>query len=1273
MNPYTINPLESDVDFEKLCLELLKRHWSRKGLDRFAKKGEDQYGVDIFDTLGETPQYAAQCKLKAEWKSLAPKEILTEVKKAETFPSKLDHYAILTTGKISGAAQLAIAEINQQHKAAGLFTVELFTWEKITELIRQYPDVEQQFYGGLRPAEVATVNAKLNYITTLTESVSSISATGEIDALIDEARSRITPAEAQIAVMLLNRVQRTKGGDLSDWHRFRISTNLGAANLMLGKGEVAARHFLDAAPIRPDDELAVANEVLAYHLLLQEKETREKVAVAIQRFPYSTRIRSLWIQSSPPERTYEELLAATPGHLRKDAEVACALFRRAMVEGRIERGIEHAKDAVADKPKWSQAHLILAEAHFARVAMEERTVKSLKAKDRDETLCTSLAAADDAISAAESEGVGYVKAQALALKSEIALVQGRKEDAARFARESFGADPSELNGRLAMAQSFFGMGNLDEGIRVLEETYLQSTAPNVSFMLGQALLSRGTPQDLERAFEVFSSASLTNLRRELVDPIIVGAIRALVRSERFSEVSEYTARPEVANSPMLVATINAYCSLKQALHLDTGNFLDEAIAARQPTDTRSATDLLARTLLEAGRPSDALPLLQELFDANSPTLDAGLLLDCAARLEKDQVILDTCQSLYDRGIRDWGFHEFESQYLERYDYQKAIKRLREFVGANASHRVAKLRLAIIAMRYGQTDQAQVSQVTLPSPEDLPMRYAVPAVQVLQWNRENTLAVDYAYQVLRAHHSELEAHKAYLASMMPGSRPEIAAKMDKVEIGSAVEYSENSDAPAGWFVIEETDKPSVEFEELSATSDIAKELLGKKLGDSFVLAKSPLRDRVGKVTQILSKYTRRFQAIGNKMELTFGDQTAVRMMHVPLAEKLSAPDLQPMLDSIKAHSEAVLTLREVYKSTGLTLHLYGHQLGHSAYEGLFDLAVSEDEFIRCAQPGIDRLTGAIANLGTNSTVVIDLVALATLRLLDITRQVLTSGGFLFVISAATYAELQQLRAKSRFSVAHSTMFYQGGQHYMIQTTEEQSEKAKAAFEEWIGCIEKNTDVVTVPEVASLDPERRKVFDKVFGREGVEAILAAVRPGHILWTDDFMLAELAKSELGAERVWTQALLENLANRGLIDRAVAEEAYAKLVGFNYQATHFTGAIMVAALRVSNGSVDAFPMQQMIRVFGQLSASDRNAALRVLVEFVLRLALETLLPETKCVATKALLNAFPVDTESQAHLVVCRVQCASLMTQSPLAQADFQRCFDQWKRDRLTLNPSL
>jgi predicted Zn-dependent protease len=1273
VNPYTINPPESEVAFEHLSLALLKRHWSRPGLERLGKKGEEQFGVDIMDTLGESPLFAAQCKLKEQWKSLDPAEIREEVRKAKTFPSKLDHYAILTTGKISGAAQLAIQAINQGHRAAGLFTVELYSWDKITDLIRQYPEIEQQFYGGLRSEEVATVNSKLDYIATLTESVASTSATSEIDGLIDEARARITPRDAQIAVLLLNRILRIKGGELTDWHRFRIFTNLGAANLMLGKGADAARHFLDAKPFRPDDELAITNEVLAYHLLLQEEETREKATAAVDRFPHSTRLRSLWIQSAAPETPYEELLNATPGHMHKDAEIASALCRRANANALIDRAIEHAKDAIASKPKWAQAHLLLAQAYFARVVMAKHTITPLKAEDKKATLADSLASADGAISAAESEGVPYVKAHALALKSDIALLQGRKDDAARFARESFGADPAELNGRLAMAQTSFSMGNLDEGIRILEEAYAQAdSAPNVSFMLGQALMGRGSEQDISRAVDVFSTAKLTNLTRELIDPIIIGKIRALARAERLTEISSYIAQPEVASSPVMVAIINAYVAVKRSLNPEAGQLLDEAIAIRQSADTRAATDFLARTLMEAGRLSDALPLLQELFNAQTPNFDVGMLLNCASRLKQDRVILDTCQALYDRGVREWDLQEFESQYLEEYDYQKAITRLQEFIAANPGHRVAKLRLAIVAMRYGQNALAQVSEEMLPAPEELPMRYAVAVIQLLQWQGSGKLAVDYAYRVLRSHTSEIDAHKAYLASLVPGSRPvDIPATMDEVEIGSAVQYTEGSDTPVGWFVLEDTERPSAEFEELPASTDIAKELLGKKVGDSFVLVKSPIQDRVGKITQILSKYTRRFQAIGDQMELKFGDQTVIRTVRVPPPEKLTADDLQPMLNSIKAQSEAVSKLREIYRNTPVTLHMYGDQLGHNAYEGLLDLAISEDDFVRCAPPEIEALANAMAGLGAKSTVVLDLTALATLRLLGITRQVLSSGGFRFVLTPATFTELQQLRAKSRFSSAHGTMYYKDGQHYMTQTTEEQTEKQRAAFEEWMQHIETNTTVVTVPEVAALAPERREVLERLFGRYGLESALLALSPGHILWTDDFGYGEVAKSELGVERIWTQALVEHLANLGLVDRTLADEAYAKLVGFDYHSTHFTGAVMIAALRVSNGSVDAFPMRQMIRVFGQLHGFDRNASFRLLAEFLLRLSIEPLLPETKCIATKALLNTFPNDAISKSQLASFRLQCARLMTFNPLAEADFLKCFDQWNREKLILNP--
>jgi hypothetical protein len=127
----------------------------------------------------------------------------------------------------------------------------------------------------------------------------------------------------------------------------------------------------------------------------------------------------------------------------------------------------------------------------------------------------------------------------------------------------------------------------------------------------------------------------------------------------------------------------------------------------------------------------------------------------------------------------------------------------------------------------------------------------------------------------------------------------------------------------------------------------------------------------------------------------------------------------------------------------------------------------------------------------------------------------------------------------------------------------------------------------------------------------------------------------------------------------------------GLQTIAIHFRGSAIVAALRVSHGSVDAFPMRQMIQAFRPLAddAAQRKTAFQMLGEFVLKLSLEPLLPETKCIATKALLDTFPTDDVTKAQLGIFRIQCGKAMTLNPVGQSDFLRCYDQWKREKFTL----
>src|SRR4051812_19659308 len=101
----------NDEDFEDLCCLLLRRHWNRPSLQRFAHPGESQDGVDIFDPLHTPPVHGAQCKLHDYGKTIPPKEIEDEVNKAKGYKPPLNHYAILTTGKKSKQADRKVVEI----------------------------------------------------------------------------------------------------------------------------------------------------------------------------------------------------------------------------------------------------------------------------------------------------------------------------------------------------------------------------------------------------------------------------------------------------------------------------------------------------------------------------------------------------------------------------------------------------------------------------------------------------------------------------------------------------------------------------------------------------------------------------------------------------------------------------------------------------------------------------------------------------------------------------------------------------------------------------------------------------------------------------------------------------------------------------------------------------------------------------------------------------------------------------------------------------------
>ena len=77
-----------------------------------------------------------------------PVEVNDEIEKAKTFHPPLDQYLIMTTGKVRKEVHDLLIEINRKHRDSNLFTVQVFDWNRIEELLDEYPDGQDSYEGG---------------------------------------------------------------------------------------------------------------------------------------------------------------------------------------------------------------------------------------------------------------------------------------------------------------------------------------------------------------------------------------------------------------------------------------------------------------------------------------------------------------------------------------------------------------------------------------------------------------------------------------------------------------------------------------------------------------------------------------------------------------------------------------------------------------------------------------------------------------------------------------------------------------------------------------------------------------------------------------------------------------------------------------------------------------------------------------------------------------------------------------------------------------------
>jgi len=1139
----------------------------------------------------------------------------------------------------------------------------------LSQRVRQTISVYQRFFQGVIVMQQPDVDLYLD--KKLAQKVAEImrfhgdSGNGQlgnaIDTEIDEAAAYINSDKCQAAASLLSRLKEKRGSEFTVRQLYRVEANLGAALFRLGKAEEAAGHFLKAAALEPEDERASTNEVFAHFLLGDDVKAYELASSRRSKFPGSGRLLAIWITASPKTLDIATLRATVPDTLSADPEVNVALARKLLQAGQAEDALVLARRAQRAAPDWAQSHLICAHSAIA-FNLLPHGVREVSALVCTQVNDEGILAASRAQELAKTLADEQTESQALAARCELYLFAGNNPAAAEDAKRAFLLNPKDVGNVLTLGQTLLVENKIEAGIATLEQAFELEPRPDVRLMLSRALRARGNAADPLRSVELLEELNLPDLPVGMRPPVAISFVQGLSLIQEWDRASVYMEGVRDALDEATWQALSAFV-LKGTGHApDANGRASESLASLATTTHPFTREFLARILMTQGRFADALPLYDELFRSGTPAFDPMQLLECAGRLNRDELVLDIFDELHRRRSVDWRLLEIELHYLHQYHALKAIDRLNAFLERNPEHKLARLHRSAIAWEIGLNDLVSSRLQDLPTADELPLSYIRIALKMISLGSDRNQAVDYAYRFLKLHFDEAEAHSAMIFSVLGLPQDhEKDPNLPTVVEDAAVGYRELPDGALRWTVLVKTDAPDHNFEERSIDDAVSKELLGKKAGDRFVLA-AGLQDRFGEIVQILPKHVRRFQDSLTEMAVRFPSESG-NFQSVTLGK----PDeidlgMATVLESVRRRAEQVKEVQELYRNQPIPVHLYAARFATNAYEAMLHLAGAETVQIKCCNGDAGAFERAIQAFDEAKSIVMDLSSVATFRLLGL-EDLLSPESF--VMSHDSLVELRETLINDLPDQRGGTMIFQEGRYTLYQEEKEDKKRRLEADREFFEKVRAGTTIQPSLTVASVDATQRETLFKFLGKYGFETVMLAVEPDRVLLTDDLTQGDLAVANFGVRRSWTHAFLVHVRRRGKISQERFVEAVAKLIGMQYTNTPFNSAELLACARLAKYDPAAWPFVQVAESF----ALPQNAIillLRIALGFFLLLLQLPVVPQNAGRLLGVLLEKMWSNSEWHPYLLAARKMSQQIFGLNVSAEHAFNQAFDAWRRNR-------
>lgn len=1119
-------------------------------------------------------------------------ELRNEVDKAKSFQPALSRFILATTAQNDAKIQQLAREITVQHRAQGLFDVEVCGWEEIQTRLADYSEVVDKHFPNQGPTQnkifdtlqelkandfeadgrcsaqhnelLAQGKVTQELVTTFLsrQALFDTELQDTVDAVINEEMDRcrdlLTKYKAQTALELLTKLQEDKWNNVTDKTKFRIVTNIAAANLSLGNIQLAADGFLEAEKYNPKDEKAQCNVAFAYLLSEDWAQASAKARQAAINYHDSNRALGLLISASIHDLTVDDptTLLHTPDV--KSAEVAFALahfYSRRTAPEKALFWIRRAYDLDSASLEIRRA---LAE-HLLQDLIQNESVTLGKQFSEQQKADAKLA--HDILSELwnkirNTEIAKQFSPMALNLSISERLL-GKNDKAREIAEEGHQRNPSDPELKFQLGLLNHISGNFPAAIADLEDI-LESLSPEQTLVYVEALKEAGQYSRAESLLGGLLSGqlepdSLLNARFVQIELLKCrdGVGSALAYAQELTTQYPTNIRLTVITSQLQLV------SGKKDAAIESINAAERLLNDASRYSERMA---VANALYDLEEFSDAIPLFEDLCSQSEDSKNLHRLLSCLYEADRRTALQQKLSKLPD-AIRSQPFYRQLSTgfYLRTGDLGLARENCEAYLEQVPSD--IKMRMHWIQILHQLEDHAAIRGFIENSIDisEAELETRLFYVRILTQYGKVQEALKIAYEARRKFCDQPQAHLAMIGLTL--FRDDLPFP-EKVEVDTVFTL-QDAVGEKRVFIIESASDPEIRAGEIPPQHPLSQKALGHRLHDRIVVTDTVFQKDERQIVSVQHKYVHALHESRDKFhELFPGDH---RLTQVRIQSGDDEQSLQPILSAVSARSESVSRIEQLYNTHPFPIGVIATLLGINPIDAWIGLLGNAAVKIICclgAEPERMKAFGAID--ANEQGYIVGPLTLFMMHILKIQDSVYAVTGRLG-ITQSTLSLLKDLLQDRKAYLQHGnylTLSKEGAQFVGMEVTKEDVGESIRKIEEILGWTTAHCDII--PAIAKSDSQHIGAHtENLMHPAFFDTLLAADGSGRTLLCDDFHLRSLGKQIFNLEGVWLQPLLMKALEKKCISTDLYFQTVVTLVRCNYSFTTVDANLLIRSTK--------------------------------------------------------------------------------------------------------------